>query len=145
MDTAKIKMPDEQRNGVAQIFEFLGVAQSQAREPAIKQPHGKVCSLAMAGCCQFQIWIADAPAFLYGEQPGPLKADGVAAVMAGEPFDFRSVVNRFPKDALHHAVIASVSNPAIGCQLERGQDTTLERMKKAFWCSGNAGRCGLHF
>jgi hypothetical protein len=39
MDTTEVEMRDKQRNRMAQIFEFLGITQSQAREPAIEQAH----------------------------------------------------------------------------------------------------------
>ena len=45
---------------MAQVFNFLGIAQGQAREPAIEQPHRKICALDIGSADTAAVRIAAA-------------------------------------------------------------------------------------
>jgi len=49
MDTAEIEVGDEQGNRVPKVLQRLAEAHCEARMATIKQAHGKICALNMAG------------------------------------------------------------------------------------------------
>ena len=69
----KIEIGCEDGNRMAQVFQFLGIAQSLASEPPGENTQRKIHTLGMAGCRVGQIRVADSALTLYGHNDHRIK------------------------------------------------------------------------
>lgn len=89
MNPAEVVVPNEQSNGMSEVFKFLGITQGASGKSSGEGPQAKVGAFCMANGVHFDVWIS---AYTMAAQSDQF-AGHIPQLRLGKEFGLCAVIN----------------------------------------------------